>query len=219
MNNFYKLLKRYGTQVEEFAEAVDKHVKALEKNPELESLNQLLQEKEQKLKEFDGRLAIELQRIDEQTSELIHRCQAQINLMESKKSEFSRLITQMTELVGGPRLHEETQIDASIKDDYSDISATAMASLEKAVGVWVSATRLYGDLLYMRLEKHEALLDSKGKLIASFAALLKIKEELVHVRLEKHESFLQSKQEVLKSYEDLIDSYLRIEKEAKTNEG
>lgn len=218
VNNFYELLQKYRAQVEEFTEAVDKHIKALEKNPELESLDQLIQDEEQKLKKFDDLLDSELRRINDKTSELVQKCQAQIDLIEKKKGEFSKLVTNMTDLVGGPQLHEDIQVDASIKDDYSDISATAMASLEKAVASWISATRLCEDLLYTRLEKHEALLGSKEKLVTNFAELLKMREELVHIRLEKHESFLRSKQEVLKSFEDLINSYIRIEKEVKTDE-
>jgi len=215
LNGFYDQLKKYEIEANDFAASVDKHIKALDKNPDIESLDRIIRIKEQKLKEFEERLTKELEVIYSEEDKLIGKCELQMDLIEKEHGEFSKVITNMTgQVVGSPAQSDiqAAQADASVKDDLSDISATAMASIEKGVVSWISLTRLCQEKLYMRLEKHEALLASNLNLITSFAELLKMKEELVHMRLEKHGSFLRSKQEVIKSYAELINSYIIISK-------
>ena len=202
VNGFGDLLKRFEASVNSFATALDEHVKALERNPMLESLDNLLMEHERKLKEFGASFRPALDRLDQELSTTLQKCHEMLANVEGRKHGLSEAITTIT-----AELQRSTQMSLVDRSGTVDDVGDATNSLARVVSEWFNSAKSCHDLLYTRLEKHENLLASEEKLVASFAILLKMREELVHARLEKREGFLKSKEELLRSFEELIRNF------------
>jgi hypothetical protein len=208
LGSFGDLLKRYEDGVSAFTTAVDAHVRALEHDPLLEALESHLGAHEQRLKAFGDSLKPGLDRLDRELDATMSKCNEMLANVENKKHELAQAITQIS-----TGLQTDTHLNlvdkAGVVDDLSD----AVHGLSRIVGEWFNLNKVCHDLLYTRIEKHEALLASDEKLVASLTILIKMREELIHTRLEKREQFLKSTEDLLKSFSELIVGYQTMIKE------